>query len=64
MNINSDKKMQEEAQRIVDSNQLKNMLSIFNAYILRNPSFTESCSQPSENAFYMNIFKMICEILN
>lgn len=28
--------MQEEAQRIVDSNQLKSILSIFNTYLLRN----------------------------
>jgi len=32
--------MREEAQRIVDSNQLKSVLSIFNAYLLRNAEVT------------------------
>jgi hypothetical protein len=32
--------MQEEAQRIIDSNQLKSVLSIFNAYLLRNTDVT------------------------
>lgn len=32
--------MREEAQRLVDSNQLKSVLSIFNAYLLRNSDAT------------------------
>ena len=38
-NINSNPKMQEEAQKIIDSNKLKNMMSIFNVYILKNQDF-------------------------
>ena len=42
MNIQVNPKMQEEAQKIIDSNKLKNMMSIFNVYILRNEDFQAS----------------------
>lgn len=54
--------MQEEAQRIIDSNQLKNMLSIFNSFLFAN---TKAQSLAQEKAdFYLSNFKMLCEILN
>lgn len=62
MNLSS-KFYQEEAQKIIDSNQLKSMLAILNSYILRNPDVKGDLSQEEQN-FYTEIFKMICEILN
>lgn len=53
--------MREEAQRIVDSNQLKSVLSIFNAYLLRNADVTGAGAKSSEERAKM--FEQICEIL-
>ena len=49
---------------MIDTNQLKCMLSIFNAFLLRNAEFSTRKLPKEEVQFYTGIFKMICEILN
>lgn len=41
--------MQEEAQRIIDSNQLKSILSIFNTYLLRNADVSGAVAKSAED---------------
>lgn len=48
-----------EAQKLIDSNKIKSMLSILNTYILSNQD--QKTSQ--EKDFYVNLFKMLCEII-
>lgn len=48
-------------QRLIDSNETKNMLSIYNSFLLA-VDFTHL--PESELEFHTEMFKMICEILN
>ena len=40
------------------------MLAIYNAFLLRNPEMKELKLAAEDRAFYLGIFKMICEILH
>lgn len=50
---------------IIDSNQLKSMLAILNSYLINNNDAANLMQAPlEEKEFYIDIFKMISEILN
>jgi len=50
---------------IIDSNQLKSMLAILNSYLINNNDAANLMQAPQEEKeFYIDIFKMISEILN
>ena len=50
---------------IIDSNQLKSMLGILNSFLINNQDASNLMSVPEdEKVFYVEIFKMISEILN
>ena len=67
MGTDQQSKLQEEAQRLVDTNGFNSILSIFNAHLLNSAEFNDQAmlsKDKKEVQYYVALLKMICEILH